>query len=117
MKIEAYLVNAGLYMAFKHCTSFATYLAANNLVAINSEHCQTLFPSFCAQPSELAVLFCWNLSCRLSTRPFLGPTVALDLLRLLLCTGFDLEDVDLFLYQSFAKRPMNDRKIEPCFGW
>ena len=28
-KIEARPVNAGHYMAFKHCISFATYLAAN----------------------------------------------------------------------------------------
>ena len=38
------------------------------LVAIDSESCQTLFPSFCAQPSEVAVLMDLNLS-RL---PFLG---------------------------------------------
>ena len=29
--IEACLINAGLYMAFKHCISFATDLAANNI--------------------------------------------------------------------------------------
>ena len=28
-KIEAQSVNAGHYMAFTHCISFATYLAAN----------------------------------------------------------------------------------------
>ena len=45
-------------MAFKHCISFATYLAAyfgcND--AINLKSYQTLFQSFCAQPSEVAVL-------------------------------------------------------------
>ena len=29
LKIEAHPVNAGHYMAFKHCISFAIYLAAN----------------------------------------------------------------------------------------
>ena len=38
------------------------------LVAIDSESRQTSFQSFCAQPSEVAVLFDWNLS----RRPFLG---------------------------------------------
>ena len=54
-KIEARPVNAGLYMAFKH--SFATYL-----LAMDSESCQTSFPSFCSPPSEVAVLLDWNLS-------------------------------------------------------
>ena len=32
------------------------------LVAIDSESCQTLFPSFCVPQSEVAVLFNLNLS-------------------------------------------------------
>ena len=48
------------------------------LVAIDSESCQRSFPSFCAPPSEVAVLFDRNLS-RL---PFLGQFVDLDLLHL-----------------------------------
>ena len=75
------------------------------LVAIDSESCLTLFPRFCAPPSEVAVLFYSNLS-RL---PFLGQVVNLDLL---LCTGFDSEHVVLFLYHIFAQRPMNDSKID-----
>ena len=75
------------------------------LVAIDSESCQTSFPSFCAPPSEVAVLFDSNLS----RRPFLGQVVDLDLL---LCTGFDSEHVVLFLYHIFAQRPMNDSKID-----
>ena len=54
------------------------------LVAIYSESYQTLFPSFCAPPSEVAVMFRSNLS----RRPFLGQFVNLDLL---LCAGFDSE--------------------------
>ena len=38
------------------------------LVVIDSESCQTLFPSFCATPSEVAVLFNSNLN-RLLVRP------------------------------------------------
>ena len=54
------------------------------LVAIDSESCQTLFPSFCALPSEVAVL----LDSNLSRRPFLGHVIYLDLL---LFTRFDSE--------------------------
>ena len=56
------------------------------LDAIDSESCQTSFPSFCAPQSEVAVLFYLNLS-RL---PFLGQVVNLHLL---LCTGFDSEQL------------------------
>ena len=49
------------------------------LVAINAESRLTLFPSFSAPPSEVAVLFNYNLS----RRPFLGQVVDFDLL---LCT-------------------------------
>ena len=83
------------------------------LVAIDPESCQTSFPSFCAPPSEVAVLFDSNLS----RRPFLGQLVDLDLL---LCTGFDSEPEDLFLCHIFTQRPMNDSKSERrdgcCFG-
>ena len=79
------------------------------LVAIESESCQTSFPSFCAPPSEVAVLFDSNLS----RRPFLGQVVDSDLL---LCTGFDSEHAVLFLCHIFTQRPMNDRKIERSDG-
>ena len=83
------------------------------LVAIDSESRQTSFQSFCAPPSEVAVLFDSNLS----RRPFLRQVVDLDLL---LCTGFDLEPAVLFLYHIFTQVPMNDSKIERsngrCFG-
>ena len=59
------------------------------LVVIDSESHLTSFPSFCAPPSEVAVLFNLNLS----RRPFLGQVVDLDLL---LCTGFDSEHAVLF---------------------
>ena len=39
-----------------------------SLVVIDSESCQTLFPSICAPPPEVALLFDSNLS----RRPFLG---------------------------------------------
>ena len=85
----------------------------HTLIAIDSESPQTSFPSFCAQPSEVAALFDSNLS----RRPFLGQVVDLDLL---LCTGFDLEHAVLFLCHIFAQRRTNDRTIEQsngrCFG-
>ena len=80
---------------------------AANLVAIDSESFLTSFPSFCAPPSEVAVLFNSNL------RPFLGQVVDLDLL---LCTGFDLEHAVLLPCHIFSQRPMNDRKIEQSEG-
>ena len=60
------------------------------LVAIDSELRLTLFPRFCAPPSEVAALFDSNLS----RHPFLGQVVATDLL---LCTRFNLEHAVLFL--------------------
>ena len=75
------------------------------LVAIDSELRLTLFPSFCTQTSEVAVLFYLNLS----TLPFPGQVIDLYLL---LCTGFDLEHTVLFLCHIFAHRRMTDRKIE-----
>ena len=69
-KIEACPVNAGLCMgsiAFKHYLS-VVLIWLKTLVAVDSESCQKLFPSFCAWPSEVTVLFNGNLS----RRPFLG---------------------------------------------
>ena len=81
------------------------------LVAMDSESRLTSFPSFCASPSEVAVLFNPNL------RPFLGQVLDFDLL---LCTGFDSEHVALFLCHLFTQSPITDRKIERsdrrCFG-
>ena len=51
-------------------------LGLQTLVAIDSESRLTLFPSFCAPPFEVAVLFDTNLS----RCPFLGQVVDLDLL-------------------------------------
>ena len=70
------------------------------LVAIDSESRLASFPSFCAQPSEVAVLFNSNPS---------GQVVDLDLL---LCTGFNLEHAVLFLCHIFTKIPMTDRNLE-----
>ena len=39
-------------------------IVLQTLVAINSESCQRSFQSMCALPSEVAVLFYWNLSRR-----------------------------------------------------
>ena len=70
-------------------------------VAINSESRLTLFPTFCAPPSEVAVLFYSNLSgC-----PFLRQVIDLDLL---LCTAFDSEHAVFSetndWYKDWAKR-------------
>ena len=67
------------------------------LIVIDSEPCQRLFPTFCAQPSEKSVLFDWNLS----RRPFLGQLINLDLL---LNTGLDLKHADLFLCLIFYSK-------------
>ena len=88
-------------------------IGLQTLVEINSESSLTLFPSFCVLPSEVAVLFNLNLS----TCPFLGQVIDIDLL---LCTRFDSKPVVLFLCHNFTQRPMNDCKIERsngrCFG-
>ena len=73
--------------------SFATDWAAN-FGLIDSESYQKLFPSFCAQPSEVAVLYDPNLG----RRPFLRQVVGLDLL---LCKGFDLEH-EVFVPMSYV---------------
>ena len=57
------------------------------MLAIDSESRLTLFPRFCAQPSEVAVLSVLFYS-NLSRLPFLGQVFNLDLL---LCTGIDSE--------------------------
>ena len=97
-------VNAGHYMVtIKYCISFATDLAANfGSDLYTAESCETKFPSFCLQLSEVAVLFDSNLS-RL---PFLGQVVDM------LCTGFNLEHADLFLCHIFTQRQMNHLEIE-----
>ena len=79
------------------------------LIAIDSESHLTLFPSICAQLSEVVALFDWNMS----RRPFLGQVVDSDLL---LFTGFNLEHAVLFLRHTFTQEPMNDRKIEWSYG-
>ena len=76
-----------------------------SLVAIDPESCQALFPSFCLQPSEDAMLFSSNLS----RHPFLRQILALDLL---LCTGFNWKHADLFLCLIFTQRPVHDSKME-----
>ena len=106
------LTRAQWHGYFKHHISFGL-IWLQTLVVINSELCLTLFPSFCAQPSEVSVL----LDSNLSRCPFLRQVVDTDLL---LCSGFNLEHAVLFLCHIFAQRRMNDRKIEQsnwhCLG-
>ena len=64
-------------------------------VAINSESCLTLNPSFCLKPSEIAVLF----NSKLNRCPVLRQVVDLDLL---LCIGVDWEHAALFLCHIFT---------------
>ena len=64
------------------------------LVVINSESCQTLFPSFCTQPSEVAVLFYLNQS----RCPFFWQVGNSDLQ---LCTG--INSYALFLIRDQRK--------------
>ena len=110
MKSARRLVNAGHYMA----SNIAFHLRPiwlQTLVAIDSELGLTLFPSFCAPPSEVSVLF----NSYLSRRPFLRQVADTVLL---LCTGFNSEDAVLFLCHIFAQRLINDRKIDGrCLGW
>ena len=81
-------------------------------VAVNSESCQTSFPSLCALP---AVLFNSNLS----KHPFLWQVVDLDLL---LSSLHRIQfGTCCFVPTSFSsQRPTNDSKIEQsngcCFG-
>ena len=108
LNIKAHPVNTGDYMACKEHISFATDLAAI-LVAIDSKSRLTSIPSFCALPSEVAVLFNLNLS----RRPLLTQVVDLDLL---LCTGLASEHEVLFLCHISTQRPITDRKIERSYG-
>ena len=80
-----------------------------NLVLIDSESCQILFSSLCMQPSEVSLLFNSNLS-RL---PFLEQVVYLYLL---LCTGFYLEHMGLFLCHISTQRQMNDLTLSETMG-
>ena len=83
------------------------------LVAIDSESCQTSFPSFCAQPSEVSLLrllksllkslllksLLLKSLCCLSRRPSLGQAVWADALS-----------------SDRSERPMNDCKIDRSDG-
>ena len=70
-------------------SNIAFHWRLQTLVVIDSESRLTSFPSFCAPPSEVAVLFDSNLS----RRPFLRQVVDLDLLH---WTGLDPEHAVLF---------------------
>ena len=88
-KIKARPVEVGHKLAF-NITFHLRPLWLQNLVAINSESESrlTLFPSFCAPPSEIAALFDSNLR-RIS---FLGQVVNLDLL---LCRGLHKRSIQI----------------------
>ena len=85
----------------------------HTLDAIDLKSCQTSFPSFCAPPCEVAVLFNSNLS----RRPFLGQVDEVVDLDLLLYTGFDSEYAVLFLCRIFTQRPMTDRSKDSAKRW
>ena len=98
-QIKTFPVNAGPNMAFKH--AFHLQLIWLQTFGCNlSESCQQSFPSFCAPPCKVTVLFHSNLS----RGPFLGQVFDLDMQ---LCTGFDLDHADLFFCHIFPQRPMN----------
>ena len=92
------------------CDQFACKLWLQSI----QNHARYCLQAFACLPSEVAVLFDSNLS----RHPFLGHVVDLDLL---LCTGFHLEQVVLFLCHIFTQRPMTDRKNKHsnghCFGF
>ena len=74
------------------------------LVAIKLESCQTSFPSFCTQPSEVAVLFNLNLSSQFKSAAF----SALHRIQFGTCC---------FVPMSYStERPMTDRKMERSNG-
>ena len=79
------------------------------LDAIESEWCHASFPSFCAPPSEVDVLFDSNLS----RRPCLGYVVDLDLL---LCTGFDSEHAILFLCHILFRDQLMIKRLSEAMG-
>ena len=100
---------------FSNITFYLRPIWLQTLVAIDLELCQISFPSFCAPPTEIAVLYCLTLS----RRPFLRQVVENVNLDLLLCTGFDNFDSEhaaLFLCPIFTQRPMTDGKIEQSYG-
>ena len=107
-KIEACLVNPGHYIAFKHCTIFATDLAAKfecNRFRIMPDIVSKLLRGGwqCAPQSEVTARFDSNLS----RRPFLGQVVNLDLL----LSGFAQDSIQnnwFWSYHIFTQRPMND---------
>ena len=77
-----------------------------DLVVVDSESCQTSFPSVCVPPS-VQFESEQTPSCLTSRQ-------------LRSCTGFGSEFTELFLCHIFTLRPINDRKIERsdarCFG-
>ena len=75
------------------------------LVTIDSKSWSRLFPSFALHHVE------WMCSLIGIWADYLFSDRSFDL-NLLLCTGFDLELVDLLLCHIFTERPMNDHKIE-----
>ena len=79
------------------------------LVAIDSESRLTLFPSFCAPPSEATVLFYSNMS----RRPFLGQVVNLDLL---LFTGFNSEHAVLSLRHILLRDQWLIERLSKAMG-
>ena len=93
----------GHFMAF-NMAFHLRLIWMQTLVAIDSESRLTSFPSFCAPPSEVAVLFDSNLS----RHPFLGQVVDVDLL---LCTGFDSEHAVLFR-SDFGRHQLLANSIE-----
>ena len=80
-KVEACPVNACHYTG-KHSISFMTNLKL--WLQLIQNHARSFFPAFCALPSAVVVLFhsavavLFNLN--LSSHPFLGQVVDLDLL-------------------------------------
>ena len=107
-------VYAGL--ALENRFSFATVLAANlGCNRFRIMLIQNHVPSYCAPPSEVAVLFTrnWNLS----RCPTTGPTSPLSragrrfrAAALHTETGFDQQHADSILCLILTQRPVNDRK-------
>ena len=104
-KIEARHVNAGHYMAFKHCISFATDLAAN--FGCNRFR---IMPDIVSKLLRAAI---WSrCAARLESEQTPFSWTGRRYLDLLLCTGFDSEHAVSFLCHISTQRPMNDRKME-----
>ena len=110
-------------MAFKHCISFATDLAANfdqnhawhRFQAFARRHLKSLrcliriWVDALSSPFPMKGRLLRFESNRAATSDGVGQVVDSDLLPL--CTGFDSEHEVLILCHIFAQRPMNDRKI------